>query len=259
MVRLCKVRLGCYKLIICGLIMTLCQIALLKSKPGGLDWSRHWQKVSLDSQENLDNFKKLVSTIEKSWFFLDTTFQSQKSGSRSRNLSRPEIFGKSWQFVSISIKSESILSYFLIEISQFVKIFEPAVTQKVSKMLRYLDKSQKVSMKILTQLNLNWKVSILKILTEKKNNLVSTVRIILTSFKSWSRQIKKSQSRLVSTVKTLRLIEIPKDDQEIDGKITSSKMTIVLWRDTCGITYEPLSLLGSLGSVRVWKNRLTGG
>ncbi len=27
---------------------------------------RHWQRVGLDSQENLDNFKKLVSTIEKS-------------------------------------------------------------------------------------------------------------------------------------------------------------------------------------------------
>jgi hypothetical protein len=41
-----------------------------------LDWesqSRIWQKVSLDSLENLDSFKKLVSTIEK-------------SGSRSRNL-----------------------------------------------------------------------------------------------------------------------------------------------------------------------------
>ncbi len=27
--------------------------------------SRHWQKVSLDGRENLDSFKKLVSTIEK--------------------------------------------------------------------------------------------------------------------------------------------------------------------------------------------------
>ncbi len=54
-----------------------------------------------------------------------------------------------------------------------------------------------VSMKILTQLNLNWKVSILKILTKKKNNLVLTVRITSTSFKSWSRQIEKSQSQYV--------------------------------------------------------------
>ncbi len=107
------------------------------SKPGGLNLSqrglyrdsqsRRWQKVSLVSWENLDNFKKLVSTIEKSRFCLDTT--------------------------------------------------------------------------ILTQLNLNKKVSILKISTEKKNNLVS---IILTSFKSWSWHIEKYQSRfrLVSTVET---------------------------------------------------------
>jgi len=64
-----------------------------------------------------------------------------------------------------------------------------------------------VSMKISTLLNLDWKVLILKILTQKKNNLVLTVRIISTSFKSWSRQIKKSWSwaRLVSTVETPRL------------------------------------------------------
>ncbi len=44
-----------------------------------------------------------------------------------------------------------MLSYFSIEISQFVQIFEPEVPQKVSIMSRYLDKSQKVS-KILTVL-----------------------------------------------------------------------------------------------------------
>ena len=107
--------------------------------------SRHWQRAGLDSRENLDTFKKLVLTIEISRFCLDTTFQSQKSRSRSRNLSRHEIFGKSRQFVSILIKSQSILSHFSIEISQFVNIFDPEVPQKVSIMSRYLDKSQKVS------------------------------------------------------------------------------------------------------------------
>jgi hypothetical protein len=44
------------------------------TKLGGLDLSRlcldrdaqsrHWQKVSLDSQENLDTFQKLILTIE---------------------------------------------------------------------------------------------------------------------------------------------------------------------------------------------------
>jgi hypothetical protein len=74
----------------------------------GLDqdsWSQHLQKVSLDGWENLDNFKKLVSTNEKSWFCLDTTFQSQKSQSRLRNLLRPEIFDKFQQFVSFLIES----------------------------------------------------------------------------------------------------------------------------------------------------------
>ncbi len=134
----------------------------IKSKVGGLNLSR--------SCHDLDTFKKLVSTIKKiltltkiwswrsrsldrdqevlilsrhhlsvqkvsikirkSWFCLDTTFQSQKSWSRSRNPTRHEIFGQSQQFVLISIETELILSFFLINISQFVKIFEPEVPQK---------------------------------------------------------------------------------------------------------------------------------
>ncbi len=37
-------------------------------KPGGLDLSRsrQFQTVGLDSRENLNGFKKLVSTVEKS-------------------------------------------------------------------------------------------------------------------------------------------------------------------------------------------------
>jgi hypothetical protein len=42
------------------------------------------------------------SEIEISWFCLDITFQLQKSQSRSRNLLRPELFGKSRQLVLIS-------------------------------------------------------------------------------------------------------------------------------------------------------------
>ena len=65
------------------------------------------KKVSLDGRENLDSFKKLVSTIEieKCWFCFDTSEKSGKSRSRPRNLSRHDIFGKSRQFVSISIES----------------------------------------------------------------------------------------------------------------------------------------------------------
>ena len=72
-------------------------------KPGGLDlsrrgldrdsWSRHCQEVSLDDRENLDSFKKLVSTIKKSRFCLEITIQIQISRSRSRHI---EIYQKSW-------------------------------------------------------------------------------------------------------------------------------------------------------------------
>ena len=72
-----------------------------------------------------------------------------------------------------------------------------------------LKKSWQIS-KISTQLNLDWKVSILIISTKKKNNLVSTARTILTTFKSWFRQIEKSWSRLVSTVETPRLRFLPR-------------------------------------------------
>ncbi len=80
--------------------------------------------------------------------------------------------------------------------------------------LKSLDKSWKpwqsqfistISMKISTQLSLNSKVSILTILTKTKNLLVSTVSIILTSFKSWSQQIKKSWSRLLKPPSLLLL------------------------------------------------------
>jgi hypothetical protein len=70
----------------------------------GKGWSRqsrkslHFQNLSLDNRE-------VSIEIEKSRFCLDTTFQSQKSRLRSRNMSRHDIFGKSRQFVSISIES----------------------------------------------------------------------------------------------------------------------------------------------------------
>ncbi len=54
------------------------------------------KKVSLDDRD-------ILIEIEISRFCLCTTFQYQKS--RPRHLSRHDIFGKSWQFVSISIES----------------------------------------------------------------------------------------------------------------------------------------------------------
>jgi hypothetical protein len=62
--------------------------------PGGLDLSRldldrdsqsrHIKKVSLDGRENLDCFKKLVSTIKISRFSLDERSQDCSFWSRSR-------------------------------------------------------------------------------------------------------------------------------------------------------------------------------
>jgi hypothetical protein len=63
--------------------------------------SRQFQKVSLDDRD-------ISIEIEKSQFCLDTSEKSEKSEksqSRPRNLSRHDIFGKSRQFVSISIES----------------------------------------------------------------------------------------------------------------------------------------------------------
>ncbi len=73
---------------------------------------------------------------------------------------------------------------------------------------------------ISTQINLDSEVSILKISSETKNYLVSTLRIILTGFKSWSRQIEKSQSLLVSTDQTSKLREGPVLYKRINWTIT---------------------------------------
>ncbi len=61
-------------------------------KHGGLDLSRHWKKVGLNSRENLDTFKILVSTIEKSQLrsrnldFVSTPPSSLKSLNRDREI-----------------------------------------------------------------------------------------------------------------------------------------------------------------------------
>ncbi len=80
-----------------------------------------------------------------------------------------------------------MLSHFSIEISQFVEIFEPEVSKKSWKRLDYVEKSQKfsinlkrldksresgfvltISINISTKINLDQKISILKISTKKK-------------------------------------------------------------------------------------------
>ena len=82
--------------------------------------SRRRQRVSLDSRENLDSVKKLVSTIEI-------------SRSRSRNLSRSEIFGISRKFVS----TEKCVDFCI-----FSSRFLNPLRLKASTMSRFLDKSR---------------------------------------------------------------------------------------------------------------------
>ena len=105
--------------------------------------SRHQNKVSLNGRENLDSFKKLVSTIEISQYCLDTTIQIQISRSRlrfiktywdlpkisiiSRSRSRSSYnFHKSWSRLLLLIhftnrnlwKDVTFHSYLLVKISQ---------------------------------------------------------------------------------------------------------------------------------------------
>ncbi len=70
-----------------------------------------------------------------------------------------------------------MLSHFSIEISQFVEIFEPEVLKKsrlCREISKILDKSRQsrfvstISINISTKINLDRKISILKISTEKK-------------------------------------------------------------------------------------------
>ncbi len=77
--------------------------------------SRHRKKVSLDSRENLDSFKKLVSTIEISRLrsrnldFVSTRTKSPKSLDRDQEI-RLDLDGEVHGFL-----------YFLVEISQSVE------------------------------------------------------------------------------------------------------------------------------------------
>jgi hypothetical protein len=70
-------------------ILQICNLGGLDLSRRGLDRdsrSRRRQRVSLDSRENIDSIKKLVSTIEieTSRFRLDNNVQTKKSRSRSR-------------------------------------------------------------------------------------------------------------------------------------------------------------------------------
>ncbi len=148
--------------------------SIIYCKPGGLDLSqrgldqdsrsRHLQKVSLDSWENLDNFKKLVSTIEisqsrsRNLNFVSTPPSSPKSLNRDRKICRDMKFLANLD--SLSQSWSRVSQFYNISRSRFLNF-----SRFLS--LKYLKKSRQI-LKISTQLNLNWKALILKILTEKK-------------------------------------------------------------------------------------------
>ncbi len=156
--------------------------------------SRQFQKVSLDDRD---------ISIEISRFCLDTSEKSGKSRSRPRNLSRHDIFGKSRQFFSISIESWSMLSRFSIEISQFVEISEPEVSNKSWKSLDYVEKSRKFSTN-LESLDLSRRsrfVSTISINISTKINLDRKISIL----KSWSRPLRTFSISIGLDVETTRL------------------------------------------------------
>ena len=102
---------------------------------GGLDLSRRGldrdsrsrrrQRVSLDSRENLDSVKKLVSTIEISRSrlldFVSTTMSRPKSLDRDREIRRDLKFRR-FSTVCLDLDREVRgFLYFLVEISQSVE------------------------------------------------------------------------------------------------------------------------------------------
>ncbi len=176
--------------------------------PGGLDLSRHRQTVCLDSRENLDIFKKFVSTVEKSWSrsrlldFVSTSMSRPKSLDRDRKIRRDLkilafldslswsrsrsawIFAFSRQDFSIRRDFSSFSDSKGLDNVEISRQISTASWQILTISTR-LDKSQQsrrvltISTKISTRQSLDWKVSILKISTEKKN-----IRFRL-SRKSW--------------------------------------------------------------------------
>jgi hypothetical protein len=133
--------------------------------------SWHFKKVSLDDHD-------ISIEIETSRFCLDINVQTKKS--RSRNSLRSENFE---HFLTVCLNLDQEVRgflYFLVEISQSVETFYHFQTQKALTMSRFLNKSWlrldkswrvlTISTKISMRQSLDWKVSILKILTEKKKS-----------------------------------------------------------------------------------------
>ena len=117
--------------------------------------SRHRKKVSLDGRENLDSFKKLVSTIEisrsrsRNLDFVSTRPKSPKSLDRDREICRDMTFLANLDSLS---RSRSRVSQFyhisrsrFLNLSRFLILKYLKSLDNVEIMSRYLDKSRFVS------------------------------------------------------------------------------------------------------------------
>ena len=115
--------------------------------------------VSIETLD-LDTEKKSVSTVEisrsrsRNLDFVSTPPSSLKSLDQDLEICRDMTFLANLD--SLSWSQLRVGQFYHISRSRFVKIFDPEVSQKVSIMLKYLNKSWKVSTN-LKNLNKSWK------------------------------------------------------------------------------------------------------
>jgi hypothetical protein len=172
--------------------------------------SRHRQRVRLDI------FKKRISTIEKSC--LDINAQTKKSQSRSRNSSRSENFGVSWQFVSI----EKCVD-FCIFLSRFLNPSRLFIIFRLKRLRQCQDFSTNlncVSRNLdCVSTNLDKNLDYLK-----KAWLSWFILIVLISLDDLDKNLDASKSRL----KNLDLKNLDRDKKKVDlGSF--QKLVSTLW------------------------------
>jgi hypothetical protein len=146
----------------------------------------------LDSRENLDSVKKCISTVEKSRSrsrlldFVSTSMSRPKSLDRDQEICQDLKILECLDSLSWSRSRSAwifVFSHWDFSIRRDFSSFSDS--KGLDKSRLHLDKSRQswrvstISTKISTRQSLNWKVTILKILTKKK--------------KSWSRPSRKSR------------------------------------------------------------------
>ena len=155
--------------------------------------SRHWQRAGLDSRENLDTFKKLVSTNEisqsklRNLNFVLTPPSSPKSLDRDQEICWDMTFLENLD--SLSQSRLRVSQIYHISRLRFLNLSRFLILKYLKKsgyrdILINLEKSWQILKiltfltKILKQPSLDWKVSILKISTEKKKVVLNMMNIL---------------------------------------------------------------------------------